>query len=125
MSTSDPCCPESEADVKILLAPAAAGRTTYVLNRVRETAQDLRVTPPVVVRTQLQMRTWLAPLGYTVRDVPVDGRLHLKSAVTHVARNTLIFESTGGIRTTTREVATKRRSAKIEERANAPLSGQK
>jgi hypothetical protein len=87
-------------DAKVLLAPAAAGRTTYVLNRVRDTAQDLRATPPVVVPTQLQMRAWLAPLGYTVRDVPVDGCLHLKSAVTQVARNTLIFERAEGIRTT-------------------------
>jgi dimethylargininase len=38
-----------------------------------------------------QMRAWLAPLGYTVRGVPVDGCLHLKSAVTQVARNTLLI----------------------------------
>jgi dimethylargininase len=38
-----------------------------------------------------QMRAWLAPLGYSVRGVPVNGCLHLKSAVTQVARNTLLI----------------------------------
>jgi dimethylargininase len=40
-----------------------------------------------------QMRAWLAPLGYSVRGVPVDGCLHLKSAVTQVARDTLLINS--------------------------------
>jgi dimethylargininase len=38
-----------------------------------------------------QMHALLAPLGYTVRGVPVDGCLHLKSAVTQVARDTLLI----------------------------------
>ncbi len=37
-----------------------------------------------------QLRTSLAPLGYTVKGVPVDGCLHLKSGVTQVAENTLL-----------------------------------
>lgn len=38
-----------------------------------------------------QMRALLAPLGYTVRGVAVDGCLHLKSAVTQAARDTLLI----------------------------------
>jgi dimethylargininase len=38
-----------------------------------------------------QMRALLAPLGYTVTGVAVDGCLHLKSAVTQVARDTLLI----------------------------------
>jgi dimethylargininase len=38
-----------------------------------------------------QMRALLVPLGYTVKDVAVDGCLHLKSAVTQVARDTLLI----------------------------------
>jgi dimethylargininase len=38
-----------------------------------------------------QMHALLAPLGYTVRGVAVDGCLHLKSAVTQVARDTLLI----------------------------------
>jgi dimethylargininase len=37
-----------------------------------------------------QMRATLAPLGYTVQGVAVDGCLHLKSAVTQVAADTLL-----------------------------------
>jgi dimethylargininase len=37
-----------------------------------------------------QMQIFLAPFGYTVRDVPVNGCLHLKSAVTQVAADTLL-----------------------------------
>jgi dimethylargininase len=37
-----------------------------------------------------QMRALLAPLGYAVRGVGVDGCLHLKSAVTRVAADTLL-----------------------------------
>jgi dimethylargininase len=38
-----------------------------------------------------QMHALLAPLGYRVRGVAVDGCLHLKSAVTQVARDTLLI----------------------------------
>ena len=37
-----------------------------------------------------QMRATLAPLGYAVQGVAVDGCLHLKSAVTQVAADTLL-----------------------------------
>jgi hypothetical protein len=40
------------------LAPAAAGKTSYVLRRVREAARGLASTPRVVVSTQLQVRAW-------------------------------------------------------------------
>jgi dimethylargininase len=38
-----------------------------------------------------QMRRFLRPLGYTVRVVPVEGCLHLKSAVTAVAPDTVLI----------------------------------
>ena len=38
-----------------------------------------------------QMRALLAPYGYTVQGVPVAGCLHLKSAVTQVAGDTLLI----------------------------------
>lgn len=37
-----------------------------------------------------QMRGWLEPLGYRFQAVPIAGCLHLKSAVTPVAANTLL-----------------------------------
>ena len=37
-----------------------------------------------------QMRSFLAPFGYTVRGFPVSGCLHLKSAITQVAADTLL-----------------------------------
>jgi dimethylargininase len=37
-----------------------------------------------------QMRALLAPFGYAVREVPVSGCLHLKSAVTQVAEDALL-----------------------------------
>lgn len=40
----------------IYLAPAAAGKTAYVLNLVRKTARDLATRPRVVVPTHLQAR---------------------------------------------------------------------
>jgi len=38
-----------------------------------------------------QMQTWLEPYGYTVQGVPVTGCLHLKSAVTQLAADTLLI----------------------------------
>ncbi len=38
-----------------------------------------------------QLRSQLAPFGYTVKGVPVGGCLHLKSAVTQVAADTLLI----------------------------------
>ena len=38
-----------------------------------------------------QMRTFLEPYGYTVSSIPVTGCLHLKSAVTQVAEDTLLI----------------------------------
>jgi dimethylargininase len=37
-----------------------------------------------------QMRTFLAPYGHTVQGVPISGCLHLKTAVTQVAPDTLL-----------------------------------
>lgn len=37
-----------------------------------------------------QLAAIVAPFGYEVRDIPVTGCLHLKSAVTYVGRNTLL-----------------------------------
>jgi len=42
----------------IALAPAAAGKTAYVLELVRNAAQSLESTPRVVVPTHLQVRAW-------------------------------------------------------------------
>jgi ATP-dependent helicase/nuclease subunit B len=42
----------------LYLAPAASGKTTYALKRVREAAQGLQATPRVVVPTHLQVRAW-------------------------------------------------------------------
>ena len=42
--------------VQLFVAPAATGKTAYVLSLVRETAQGLRAVPRVVVPTQLQVR---------------------------------------------------------------------
>jgi dimethylargininase len=39
-----------------------------------------------------QLRTWLAPFGYSVDGVPTRGCLHLKSAVTQVADDTLLVQ---------------------------------
>jgi len=54
-----------------------------------------RVFVGVTPRTNLegieQMRKILAPYGYSVNEVPVHGCLHLKSAVTQVAENTLLI----------------------------------
>ena len=44
--------------VHIYLAPAAAGKTAYVLGLVREAAQGLQCTPRVCLPTQLQVRSW-------------------------------------------------------------------
>lgn len=41
-----------------------------------------------------QMRAWLNPFGYTVEGVQVNGCLHLKSAVTQVAKDTLLINRT-------------------------------
>ena len=38
-----------------------------------------------------QMQTFLKPYGYNVRGVSVNGCLHLKSAVTQVAEDTLLI----------------------------------
>jgi len=44
--------------VHIYLAPAAAGKTAYVLNLVRDAAWGLRSIPRVLVPTHLQVRAW-------------------------------------------------------------------
>jgi ATP-dependent helicase/DNAse subunit B len=64
--------------VSFYLAPAAAGKTSYVLRRVREAARDLASTPRVVVPTQLLVRAWrrrLAQAGGAmgVRVLTFDG----------------------------------------------------
>ena len=44
--------------VHLFLAPAAAGKTAYVLNLVRDAARGLHSTPRVLVPTHLQVRAW-------------------------------------------------------------------
>jgi ATP-dependent helicase/nuclease subunit B len=44
--------------VQLILAPAAAGKTAYVLDLAREAARGLRSTPRAVVPTHLQVRAW-------------------------------------------------------------------
>jgi dimethylargininase len=55
------------------------GRTLFVGLTGRSNAEGIR-----------QLATILAPNGYEVIPVPVSGCLHLKSAVTHLGRNTLL-----------------------------------
>ena len=43
---------------QLFLAPAAAGKTAYVLALVRDAARRLGSTPLVVVPTHLQVRAW-------------------------------------------------------------------
>lgn len=42
----------------LYLAPAASGKTAYVLNLVREVARGLDATPHVIVPSHLQVRAW-------------------------------------------------------------------
>jgi len=44
--------------VSVYLAPASAGKTSYVLHLVRYAARDLGSIPRVVVPTRLQVRAW-------------------------------------------------------------------
>jgi len=44
--------------IQLFLAPAAAGKTAYVLDLVRDAAKGLRSIPRVVVPSYLQMRAW-------------------------------------------------------------------
>ena len=44
--------------IHLYLAPAAAGKTAYVVDLVRRAARDLQVTPRVVVPTHLQARAF-------------------------------------------------------------------
>jgi ATP-dependent helicase/DNAse subunit B len=44
--------------IHLFLAPAAAGKTAYVLDLVRDAARELRAAPRVVVPTHLQVRAW-------------------------------------------------------------------
>ena len=56
------------------------GRTVYVGSTGRTNAAGI-----------VQLERHLAPLGYTIRALPVTGCLHLKTAVTPVAPDTLLF----------------------------------
>ncbi len=47
----------------LYLAPAAGGKTTYLVSLARELARDLAVTPRVIVPTRLQARAWRARLA--------------------------------------------------------------
>ena len=60
--------------------PAEVGKTLY--------AGLTRRTNPAGVE---QLQALLAPYGYAVRGVPVEGCLHLKSAVTQVAPGALLI----------------------------------
>ena len=69
-----------------LLAPAAAGKTTYVLNHVRDAAQGLRATPRVVVASHLQVRAWrrrLAEAGGTIGVRVLDHKGHERGTLPH------------------------------------------
>jgi hypothetical protein len=44
--------------VTLYLAPAAAGKTAYLVAEARRLAQNLTHTPRVVVPTRLQARAW-------------------------------------------------------------------
>ena len=57
------------------------GRTLFVGQTERSNADGIE-----------QMRRLLVPRGYSVIGVPVDGCLHLKSAVTQVAEETLLIQ---------------------------------
>ena len=55
--------------VHLYLAPAAGGKTAYVLDLVRDAAKGLRSIPRVVVPSYLQVRAWrrrLAEAGGTI-----------------------------------------------------------
>ncbi len=55
--------------VQLYLAPAATGKTTYVLNLARNAARGLQTTPRVLLPSYLQMRAWrrrLAEAGGTI-----------------------------------------------------------
>jgi len=56
------------------------GRTLFIGQTERSNAGGIK-----------QMRLLLSPMGYTVIGVPVNGCLHLKSAVTQVAKETLLI----------------------------------
>jgi dimethylargininase len=102
-------------DVAIITRPGAPSRqkeTTTVARALAELRPLVRIEPPgtldggdvlvlnreiVVGRTPRsnadgisQLRALVAPFGYTVRDVPVTGCLHLKTAVTRVAERVLL-----------------------------------
>lgn len=49
------------------------------------------LTPRSTISGVQQLRSVLAPFGYTVRGVPVRGCLHLKSAVTRAGERTLVL----------------------------------
>ncbi len=57
------------------------GRTLFVGRTARSNAAGIE-----------QVRELLAPIGYTVLGIPVDGCLHLKSAVTQIADNMLLIQ---------------------------------
>lgn len=44
--------------IELLIAPAAAGKTAYLLTRVLDASGGLQVTPRVIVPTRLQVRAW-------------------------------------------------------------------
>jgi dimethylargininase len=56
------------------------GRTLYVGRSTRSNSAGIE-----------QLGRLLVPFGYEVRELPIDGCLHLKSAVTRVAGNLLLF----------------------------------
>ena len=49
--------------VHFYVAPAAIGKTSYLVEQVRAMSSDLAATPRVIVPTQLQVRTWRRRLG--------------------------------------------------------------
>ena len=102
-------------EIAVISRPGAAsrqGETTAVAQALEPLRTLVRIQPPgtldggdvlvlnreiVVGRTPRsnadgisQLRSLLSPFGYTVRDVPVTGCLHLKTAVTRVAERVLL-----------------------------------
>jgi ATP-dependent helicase/DNAse subunit B len=51
--------------VRLLLAPAAAGKTAYALHLARDATRGLQATPRVVVPTHLQVQAWRRRLAET------------------------------------------------------------
>lgn len=102
--------------IGIITRPGASSRQAETLSvaKILETYRDLRyIKPPGTLdggdilligkviyagrssRSNLegieQLRSYISPYGYTIEILPIENSLHLKSAVTRVAENTLLI----------------------------------